>query len=132
MVQYGDWLVDKNRHAEADDLYSKLIEIKTRHRYKGYGYYWIMLRAAGRSDMPKAKEFAAGVIEFQAQNTDTSAGKSMVTRARLTLANLSIDSSFLPSERSYAEAQLLNFKRSYVDNGELLCYKSIITNEKQV
>jgi hypothetical protein len=49
--------------------------------------------------MAKAKEFAAGVIEFQAQNTDSRAGKSMVTRARLVLANLVVDGSFSKTER---------------------------------
>jgi hypothetical protein len=106
MVQYGDWLVDKNRYAEADDLYRKLIEIKTRHRYKGYGYYWLMLRAAGRGDMATAKNHARGVIQFQSQNTDSRAGKSMVTRARLVLANLVVDGSFSTAEKKYAEADL--------------------------
>jgi hypothetical protein len=56
--------------------------------------------------MATAKHHARGVIQFQSQNTDSRAGKSMVTRARLVLANLVVDASFSTAEKTYAEEQL--------------------------
>ncbi len=63
-----------------------------------------MLRAAGRGDMATAKHHARGVIQYQAQNTDTCAGKSMVTCASLVMNDLKLPTQYFNhAEKTYAQ-----------------------------
>ncbi|MBU1693601.1 MAG: hypothetical protein KKC51_06520, partial [Verrucomicrobia bacterium] len=90
-IPYGQWLVQKRRVQEAQDLFAWLIKAVPSHPLCAHAYYWKALAAYSIDDLETMEKYVGCIRRAQGNSVGLLSEWDLDAKAQLLLAGLNVD-----------------------------------------